>query len=164
MPYRWTYSTRVIPGQISRAQWRNTLMYKINSDIQVGVEYNPLANDVGPLMNWRVLREGAGQPAIIIGTSSDRIGTPSGRAFYVTFSKSVSDGIGLYVGASYSQYEDKVLIPAGASFRLSDDWNALLVFDGVKFHPMVTYSWERYSVTLLLAELKQPGINFTVGF
>ena len=139
-------------------------MYKVNADLQVGVEYNPLADDVGPLLNWRVLREAEGQPAIIVGTSSDRIGTPSGRAFYVTFSKEVSQGVGLYVGASYSQYERRILIPAGVSLRHDDHWSSLLVFDGVKFHPMVTYSWDQYSFTLLLAQLKDIGFNFTVGF
>lgn len=154
----------MIPGQIRRAQWRNTLMYRVNSDLQLGVEYNPLANDVGPLVNWRVMREGPGQPAIILGTSSDRIGTPYGRAYYVTVSKEVFKGVGVYVGASYSEFEQRVLIPAGASFQFDENWSSLMVYDGVNFHPMVTYSWDRYSVTFLMALTRDPGINFTVGF
>lgn len=154
----------MIPGQIPRAQWRNTLMYRVDSDLQLGIEYNPLANDVGPLLNWRVMREEPGRPAIILGTSSDRIGTPFGRAYYVTVSKEIFSGVGVYVGASYSEFEQRVLIPAGASFQFDDNWSSLMVYDGVNFHPMVTYSWDRYSVTFLMALTRDPGINFTVGF
>ena len=113
---RWTYTTRVVPTiDVERAQWRNTLTYRVNDDLQVGVEYNPLGQDVGPLVNWRLLRETKNRPAVIIGTSSDRIGTPSGRAYYVTVSKEVADGLGIYVGAMYGEFEDKIRIPAGVS-------------------------------------------------
>lgn len=141
-------------------------MYRVSPDLQVGVEYNPLANDVGPLLNWRALREKVGdwQPAVILGTSSDRIGTPSGRAVYVTISKTIAKGIGVYVGASYSGYENRVLIPVGASFQLDEHWSSLLVFDGVNFHPMASYSWDKYSLTLLLANTRYPGIGISVGF
>lgn len=156
----------MIPGQIPRAQWRNTLMYRVNPDLQVGVEYNPLAptGNVGPLLNWRALREGPNLPAIILGTSSDRIGTPFGQAYYVTFSKTVAKGIGLYVGASYSEFEKRVLIPFGASFQIDEHWSSILAYDGVNFHPTVSYSWDRYGVTLILANSRYPGFNFSVGF
>ncbi len=139
-------------------------MYRVNSDLQIGVEYNPLASDVGPLLNWRAIRENSSRPALIIGTSSDRIGTPTGRAFYATVSKEVTDGVTIYVGASYSQFEKKILIPAGVSFQLDDNWNTLFSYDGVDFHPMVSYSWDRYSLTLLLANTRYPGFGFSVGF
>ena len=155
---------RVIPGEIERARFRNTLMYKVNADLQIGVEYNPLANDVGPLLNWRVVRETSDRPAVIVGTSSDRIGTPYGRAYYVTVSKEVADGVGLYVGASYSEFEHKVLIPAGMSFRFDERWGGLIVFDGVRFHPIVSYSWDRYSLSLILAGMRHPGLSLSVGF
>ncbi len=154
----------MIPGQIPRAQFRNTLMYRVNADLQVGVEYNPLAPDVGPLLNWRVVREGDDRPAVIVGTSSDRIGTPSGRAYYLTVSKSLGEGVGLYVGASYSGFEKKLLIPAGVSLQFDEQWSSLLVYDGVNFHPMVTHTWDRYGLTLLLANLKYPGISISLGF
>ncbi len=161
---RWTYGTRVLSNQIPRATWRNTLVYRVNEDLQVGVEYNPLANDVGLLANWRLLRETEDRPAIIVGTSSDRIGTPYGRAYYMTVSKQVADGIGLYVGMSWSEYQQKLLIPAGASFRLSDNWSALLQYDGVNLHPTVSYAWDRYSLTFLMVNCRDPGVAFTVGF
>ena len=39
-----------------------------------GVEYNPLADDLGPLANYRAIRETLHRPALSFGTSSDRIG------------------------------------------------------------------------------------------
>ena len=163
---QWTYTTRVIPGQIARARWRNTLVYRVNPDLQVGVEYNPLATsgNVGPLVNWRVLREAEGQPAIILGTSSDRIGTPTGQAYYFTVSKTVTKGVGLYVGASYSQFENRILIPFGASFQFDDHWSSILAYDGVNFHPTVSYGWDRYSVTFIYANTRYPGLSMSVGF
>lgn len=154
----------MLSNQIPRATLRNTLMYRVNADLQVGLEYNPLANDLGLLANWRVLREGPDRPAIILGTSSDRIGTPYGRAYYMTVSKEVTDGVGLYVGVSWSEFEQKLLIPAGASFRFSDNWTALFLYDGVNFHPTVSYAWDCYSLTFLMIQARDPGIGFTVGF
>jgi len=162
---RWTYTTRVVPGiEVDRAKWRNTLVYRLNNDLQVGVEYNPLDQDLGLLANWRIVREGEHNPAVIVGTSSDRIGTPDGRAYYVTVSKEIADDLGVYVGAMYGEFEDKIRIPAGVSYRFDDRWSALLAYDGVNAHPMVTYGWDRYNVTFLMVGSKYPGLSLGVGF
>jgi len=141
-------------------------MYRIDQDLQVGVEYNPLSPtaNVGPLFNWRAIRETKGSPAVILGTSSDRIGTPHGQAYYVTVSKTVAKGIGLYVGASYSTFQHRILIPCGASFQFDEHWSSIMSFDGVNFHPTVSYNWDRYGVTFIYANTRYPGMNFSVGF
>lgn len=128
------------------------------------MEYNPLGDDVGLLANWRVLTENKSRPAIILGTSSDRIGTPRGRAYYVTVSKEVVDDFGIYVGAMYGEHEEKIRIPFGASYRFDDNWSVLYAYDGVNSHPMVTYSWDRKNLTFLLVSGKYPGISFGIGF
>jgi hypothetical protein len=38
-------------------------------------------------MNWLAVPETTKTPALIVGTSSDRIGTPGGQSFYATASK-----------------------------------------------------------------------------
>ena len=86
---KWTYSVRVIANQIDRATWRNTLTYRFHTRFTAGVEYNPLAKKVSPLANLVVITETHHRPALIVGTSSDRIGTPSGQSFYATLSKNV---------------------------------------------------------------------------
>lgn len=101
---------------------------------------------------------------MILGTSSDRIGTPNGRAYYVTVSKEVAPRLGVYVGAMYGEYEHKVRVPAGVSYRFDDHWSALFAYDGVNGHPMVTYANGRKSLTFLLVQGKHPGLSFGVGF
>ena len=87
--YKWTYGVRLIANQIDRATWRNTLTYRFHSRFTAGVEYSPLAKKVSPLANLVLVTETHARPALIVGTSSDRIGTPSGQSFYATFSKNV---------------------------------------------------------------------------
>lgn len=161
----WNYTTRVVPGiDVERAQWRNTLTYQLNDDLRIGVEYNPLGEDLGVLANWRVLKETDKTPAIVLGTSSDRIGTPTGRAYYVTISKEVADDLGIYVGAMYGEFEEKVRIPAGVSYRFDDNWSALFAYDGVNGHPMLTYKKDRYNITFLMVGSKHPGVSMGVSF
>ena len=119
---------------------------------------------MGLLANWRLLKEGDKHPAIIVGTSSDRIGTPDGRAYYVTFSKEIADDLGVYVGGLYGEFEDKFRIPAGISYRFDDNWSALFAYDGVNGHPTVTYRKGRYNFTFLMVGSKRPGLTVGVGF
>jgi hypothetical protein len=76
----WVLGVRWIPGiGVDRAKLRTTAMYQFSPTFSAGVEYNPLASDVGPLANWLAIPETGNAPALIFGTSSDRIGTPFGR-------------------------------------------------------------------------------------
>ena len=168
---RWTYSLRLLSNQIDRAAWRNTLMYRLTDDLQVGLEYNPLAGDVSPLANWRVVRETQARPAVILGTSSDRIGTPEGnQGYYVTFSKDLEPQTGLpvapYVAIQYSEYDRGINFPMGAAIRLGHDWVLTPTYDGHAFHPMLTYRWKQgqYSLTGILVRGRDPGFSFAVGF
>jgi hypothetical protein len=166
---RFNLGVRVIPGGvIDRAKWRNTLMYRLTQDLQVGVEYNPLVGEVGPLANYRVLRETQNRPALTIGTSSDRIGTPFGTAYYATFSKDLEPHIGLpvapYFSVLYGSFDDEFVYPLGATIRLGRQWTVTPQFDGHAFHQLITYSWDRYSLTGILVRGRDPGIAFNVGF
>jgi hypothetical protein len=56
--------------------------------LQAGLEFNPKAEELGPLFTFFVLTETETAPALFIGTSSDRIGSPAGQqAYYATVSK-----------------------------------------------------------------------------
>ncbi len=120
--YKWTYGTRFIPNIINRAKWRNTLTYQVNSRLSVGVEYNPLAGKVSPLANFVAMTETEKRPALILGTSSDRIGTPSGQSFYATFSKNLKRETGLpiapYFGVTYGTYENRFRPIGGLNISL----------------------------------------------
>lgn len=143
-------------------------MYRLTQDLQLGVEYNPLAHEVGPLVNYRAVRETVRRPALSFGTSSDRIGTPFGRAYYATLSKDLHPHlkvpVSLYFSALYGSFDDEWVYPFGANFRLGRQWTFTPQFDGHAAHGLLTYAWDRFSVTGLLVRWRHPGVAFNVGF
>ena len=107
---------RVLEGiPVDRARLRTTLTYPVFDNLSVGLEWNPVGDgDLGPLVNWRLLDETARRPALILGTSSDRIGTPEDRAVYLTASKDLENWSGLsiapYAGVSYSGFDEQLYL------------------------------------------------------
>ncbi len=127
-------------------------------ELSAGLEYNPIANDLGPIANWLALPETETTPALIFGTSSDRIGTPHGRAVYATISKDLEHATSLpiapYVGVAYGGFEDELTEIAGLRVHWNDDWTSTHIWDGENLHHLVeTWVDERYTVGLLLVEL-----------
>lgn len=165
---KWTYGVRVIPDIIDRAKWRNTLTYRLHPRLTVGVELNLLAKDVRPLVNWLVVSETEKRPAVIVGTSSDRIGTPEGQSFYLTASKSLSEETGLpiapYAGVAYSTYEDRFRAIGGLNINFTDHWSSLVIFDGVKVSPTLSYAHGRHVFSFVLALGKKPGLSYSISF
>ena len=168
-PDKWTFGIRALSDQIPRASLRTTLTYRFHPRLSLGVEYNPRADDVGLLANVVAITETEHRPALIFGTSSDRIGTPRGRSIYATFSKNLSGLLHLpvasYVGAAYSSYEHRVLPLAGLTINWKENLSSLVIFDGVKVHPTLTYALGRRHVfTFLLAQGKNPGASYSISF
>lgn len=165
---RWELSHRFLTGQIPRATHRTIVMRQLHPDLKVGVEWNVRADEVGVVANWRALSETRQRPAVIFGTSSDRIGTPEGQAYFVTISKNLHHALGLpiapYVGASYSEYEDRVIHPFGLSVTLGQNWSGMISNDGVHTHLSATYGWRRYVVTLLAVRIEDLGITVGMRF
>jgi hypothetical protein len=166
--YKWTYGVRLIANQIDRAKWRNTLTYRFHPRVTVGIEYNPLAKKVSPLANLVAITETHTRPALILGTSSDRIGTPSGQSFYATFSKSLKHATGLpvapYVGVAYGTYEDRARIIGGLNITLSDRWSSTILFDGVRVHPLLNYTFGRHQLGVILDRGRNPGVSYSISF
>jgi hypothetical protein len=167
-PEKWTFSIRSLSNQIDRAKLRTTLTYKLHPRLSVGVEYNPLADDVHPLANFVAITETARRPALILGTSSDRIGTPEGQTYYGTLSKDLSNELRLpiapYIGLAYSSYEERFLTVGGLNINFTDHVSSQIIFDGVKVHPSLTYVWRRHVFTFLLAQGKNPGVSYSITF
>jgi hypothetical protein len=166
--YKWTYGVRVIANQIDRAKWRNTLTYRFHPRMTAGIEYNPLAKKVSPIANVVAITETHTRPALILGTSSDRIGTPSGQSFYATFSKSLKHQTGLpvapYIGVAYGTYEDRVRIIGGLNITLSDRWSSTILFDGVRIHPLLNYTYGRHQFGMILERGRNPGASYSISF
>jgi hypothetical protein len=165
---KWTFGVRVLSNQIPRASLRTTLTYRLHPRLSLGVEYNPRAGDVGLLANVVAITETERRPSLIFGTSSDRIGTPSGRSIYATISKNLSEVVKLplasYVGVAYSTYEDRFLPLAGLTVNWRENLSSLVIFDGVKVHPTLTYIHGRHVFTFLLAQGKNPGASYSISF
>ncbi len=169
VPDRWTFGIRALSNQIPRAGLRTTLTYRLHPRLSIGVEYNPRASDVGLLANFVAVTETEKRPALIFGTSSDRIGTPNGRTVYATVSKNLSDAVRLpispYVGIAYGTYEDRFLPIAGVNVNWTNNLSSLIIFDGVKVHPTLNYNFrERHVFTFLLAQGKNPGVSYSISF
>ena len=166
--YKWTYGVRFITNQIDRAKWRNTLTYRFHPRFTAGFEYNPLAGKVSPLANLVAVTETHARPAVIVGTSSDRIGTPSGQSFYATLSKSVKHFTGLplapYVGVAYGTYEDRARLIGGLNISFSDHWSSTILFDGVRVHPLVNYTRGRHQFGAILERGRNPGVTYSISF
>jgi len=134
----------------------------------IGVEYNPLEEEVGPLVNFHLLTETKSRPALIVGTSSDRIGTPDGQSYYITLSKNLAPQLKLpiapYVGLAYGTFEDELLAIGGLSIKLPSNFSSLFIFDGVHFHSTVSYSWKNHTFSLVMVRSKDPGFSYSIAF
>jgi hypothetical protein len=166
--YKWTYGARFIPSVVNRAKWRNTLTYQVNERLSVGVEYNPLAGKVSPLANFVAVRETEKRPALILGTSSDRIGTPSGQSFYATLSKSLERETGLpiapYIGVAYGTYENRARVIGGLNVYFPKGFSSTILYDGVSLHPLLNYARGRHQFSFILAQGKKAGLSYSVSF
>jgi hypothetical protein len=166
--YKWTYGVRVIANQIDRATWRNTLTYRFHPRFTAGVEYNPLANKASPLANLVIVTENQNRPALIVGTSSDRIGTPSGQSFYATVSKNVKRYTGLsispYIGVTYGTFDDRTRVIGGLNLNLSKRWSSTILFDGVRVHPLLQFTWGRHQFGVIMERGRNPGGSYSISF
>lgn len=131
---------------MDRARLRFTATYAVTERLSIGLEANPLDDDYGPLANWRVLDETAERPALILGTSSDRIGTTSGRAFYATLSKDLERWTGLpiapYAGTAFGEFEDEWELIGGLHVRWLPRLSTTSLWDGVNLHHTANWTFD----------------------
>ena len=165
---RWTLGVRLLTNQIPRAAVRTTLTYKFHPRIQAGIEYNPRAGELAPLANILLMTETEKRPALMIGTSTDRIGTPSGQSFYATLSKNLHRETGLpvapYIGLTYGTYEDRFRPIGGLSITLTEKFSLLATFNGVNVHPLLNFSHGRHALSLIMVKGRDPGMSYSVAF
>ena len=144
------------------------MTYALFSNLQAGVEYNPRAEDVRPLLNWRLLAEQGRRPAVILGTSSDRIGTPSGQAFYLTVSKDLKEWAGLpiapYAGVAYGSYEHRTRAIGGLNVSFPARLSALVLYDGVHVHPTLSFGHRQHIFSLLFVRARDVGASYSLRF
>lgn len=166
--HRWTLGVRLLSNQIPRAAVRTTLTYKFHPRVQAGIEYNPRAGEVAPLANILLMTETEKRPALMIGTSTDRIGTPSGQSFYATLSKSLRRETGLpiapYAGASFGTYDDRLRPIGGLNIALNKNFSILATYNGVNVHPLLIFTHDRHALSLIMVKGRDPGMSYSFSF
>jgi hypothetical protein len=142
------------------------LSRRLLSRFQLGLEYNPAAGEVGPIATAFVLTEQGHRPALFVGTSSDRIGSPEGtQSYYATASRSLGGlPVSVYGTVNWSEWDDGINFPFGAYVEIAPGVTVQPMYDGQRTHALATYARERFSVTVIYAWLERAGIAASVGF
>jgi hypothetical protein len=163
---KWVASLRYVDTALPRPRWRATANYRVHPGLQLGVEYNPVADEVGPLVTCFLLTETERRPAAFVGTSSDRIGSPAGtQAYYLTVAKYLPRmRTSPYVSLNWSGWEEAFNVPFGANVELGSGFSVQPMYDGHRSHLLGTWANERYSATLVWAWYERVGAAVSVGF
>ena len=134
--------------------------------LQVGVEYNVVAAEVNPIATWFLMTETERRPALFLGTSSDRIGSPEGtQAYYLTVAKYLPRvRTSPYVTLNYSEWDAGLNVPFGANVELGAGLSIQPMYDGHRTHLLASWATSRASVTLIWAWLEQAGAAVSFGF
>ena len=151
---------------MARPQWRFTANYSLHHRLQFGVEVNPKAKEVGPLVTLFLFTETERRPALFLGTSSDRIGSPEGeQSYFATVSKYIPRlRTSFYSSLNYSEWDKKFNIPFGLGLELAKGYSFRPMFDGDRGHLMLNYFGTQYGVSLIYVWLETLGISVSIGF
>jgi hypothetical protein len=140
-------------------------MYRLHWRAALGLEFNPGVGELGPLASVFLRRESACLPALTLGTSSDRIGSPEGTASaYLTATKqSPWRRLSGYASLNWSEWDQQINFPFGASVQLLDALALRPMYDGERTHLLLSFARDRYSVSALWLWLEDFGISFSLG-
>ncbi len=157
---------RWVDTELPRPRWRATANYRVRPTLQLGVEYNPAADEVGPLVTWFLLTEAERRPALFLGTSSDRIGSPAGvQSYYATVAKYLpAMRTSPYVSLNYSEWDERFNVPFGANLELGRGFSVQPMYDGHRSHLLASWAGERLSATLIWAWYERAGAAVSIGF
>lgn len=160
------FSLRYVDTELDRPRWRSTASYSLLPTLQVGVEFNPAAGEIGPIATWFLLTETERRPALFLGTSSDRIGSPEGeQAYFLTGAKYIPAlRVAPYVSLNYSEWDERFNVPFGANVELGGGLSVRPMYDGHRTHLIGSFATERFSVSALWVWLEKAGIAVSVGF
>lgn len=159
-------SLRYVDTDVDRARWRATANVRVLSTLQVGGEFNLAVDEVNPLVTWFLLTETHAGPAVFLGTSSDRIGSPKGeQSYYLTLAKQVPQWpLSGYVSLNYSEWDEGFNVPFGVTVG---SWSGLSVrpmYDGERGHLMLNAETDRFTASFLWVWYEQAGVSLAVGF
>ena len=153
-------------SELDRPRWRSTLSYALSERLQIGAEWNPAAAEVAPLLTWFLALEGERRPALFLGTSSDRIGSPEGtQSYYLTAAKHLPRmPVSAYVSLNWSEWDGAWNVPFGATLELPRGLSLRPMYDGQRSHLLLNLNRDAWGVSLLWVWLEEAGIAFSMRF
>lgn len=166
MDSKWSVSLRYVDLELDRPRWRSTVNYSFHPRLTLGVEINPAADEIGPLATLFLKTETDRWPALFLGTSSDRIGSPKGdQSYYLTASKHHSTWpVSAYASLNYSEWDDGVNVPFGVEVELPRGFSVRPMYDGQRTHLTFNYGRQRWGASLLWVWLERLGLAVSVRF
>lgn len=166
MHHRFVVSWRYVDTDVDRARWRGTANVRVLPRLSLGVEFNAAADEVGPLVTWFLFTETHHRPALFLGTSSDRIGSPPGeQSYYATFAKHAPGlPVSAYASLNYSEWDERFNVPFGATLELGRGFAVQPMFDGDRGHLLLHYGMSRATASLLWVWFEEPGLSMSFGF
>ena len=131
-----------------------------------GIEFNAAVTEVNPIATLFLLLESEYRPALFLGTSSDRIGSPEGtQAYYATASKYLPwVRTAAYVSLNYSEWDEEFNFPFGAAFEIGRGFQAKYMYDGVYSHALLAYYYGNAGISLMYVWLDTFGVSLFGGF
>lgn len=166
MQTQWALSLRYIDTDVDRPRWRSTISYRFLPRFQAGIETNYAVKEVDPVATWFLVTESGRVPAVFLGTSSDRIGSPKGmQAVYMTVAKNLDPvPASAYFSVNWSGWDRRVNVPFGANVEVLPRVTFQPMYDGNRMHLLAAYSADRWSVTLINAWFERFGVAMSMGF
>ena len=138
----------------------------MTNKIQLGVEFNPAAREFAPLANVFLFTETNFMPAVFIGTSSDRVGSPpKEQAYFLTISKRLPKvPISTYATINYSEWDSGFNFPFGASIDFRKGITVRGMYDGDRSHLWLNYYYKGHNLSLMYIWFEKPGIAMSTSF
>jgi hypothetical protein len=163
---KWNISGRYVDTGLERPRWRFTANYRLLSRLQIGVEFNAAAREIGPLVTWYWLTESHARPAIFLGTSSDRLGSPPGtQSYYLTVAKHIPRmPLSPYASLNYSEWDREFNFPFGMNIALPQNFSVRPMYDGARSHLLLSHQYRRLSASLIYVWYERVGMAAAVGF
>jgi hypothetical protein len=157
---------RYVDTDVERARWRATANVRILPTLQVGAEFNLVVEEINPLVTWFLFTESQARPALFLGTSSDRIGSPKGeQSWYLTLAKHVPRWpLSGYVSLNYSEWDEGFNVPFGVTVGPWSRFSVRPMYDGERAHLMVNADTDRVTMSFLWVWYEQAGVSLAVGF
>jgi len=113
-----------------------------------------------------LLTETEARPALFVGTSSDRIGSPKrAQSYYATLSKYVPlVHTSFYGSLNYSEWDDGFNLPLGAGVEIGKGFSIRSMYDGDRGHLLLNYFATQYGLSLMYVWFEKLGLAFSFGF